>query len=189
MNDAKNVLISQCDSSRKGLTINRCWSSQNLSRGKFPATICPAMLKPSPALPGLEDIPSGLASKSYKITFLLDQRRKATKQYSENGPLVSHVSLRDCPSVPHNLVFLLVPTSNTMFVVVHTVPWYFRCLFHGLRLSSSAVENLRAHGEGPVKRSKNQNCLSGDNRSNQTSKKLAKKLPLQGFYLQDFYTI
>ena len=48
-------------------------------------------------------------------------------------------------------------------------------LFHGLRLSLSAVENLRTHGEGPVKRSKNQNCLTGDNRSNRTSKKVAQK--------------
>ena len=49
--------------------------------------------------------------------------------------------------------------------------------FHGLlRLSLSAVENLRAHGEGPaVKRTKNQNCLTGDNRSNGTSKKVAQK--------------
>ena len=48
--------------------------------------------------------------------------------------------------------------------------------FHGLlRLSLSAVENLRAHGEGPVKRSKNQNCLTGDNRSNGTSKKVGQK--------------
>ena len=48
-------------------------------------------------------------------------------------------------------------------------------LFHGLRLSLSAVENLRAHGEGPVKRTKNQNCLTGDNRSNGTSKKVGQK--------------
>ena len=47
--------------------------------------------------------------------------------------------------------------------------------FHGLRLSLSAVKNLRAHGEGPVKRSKNQNCLTTDNRSNRTSKKVAQK--------------